>query len=256
MDENDLQHLVYTAYNHRGPFAIRIARGAATGAALDSDLRELPIGKGSVVREGGDVVVFGLGKAAGAAVEAAEMLAGYGISCGVVNPIFVKPLDVDLLLDRGAQRPSHRHSRRERAGRRVRLGCARSPRPGRDRGRTGPSYRHAGLFHRARHRCRSTAPAPAGRRGYRPTGPERLLPRGGTVPTGRGRTGPWPQAPSRPSRISGLCGGCSRLRRAGRPRRASPRQGPRRASRYGPIPHGGRHRTGRRPAPGPAVSLA
>ena len=99
MDENDLQHLVYTAYNHRGPFAIRIARGAATGAALDSDLRELPIGKGSVVREGGDVVVFGLGKAAGAAVEAAEMLAGYGISCGVVNPIFVKPLDVDLLLD-------------------------------------------------------------------------------------------------------------------------------------------------------------
>ena len=52
-----------------------------------------------MVREGGDVVVFGLGKAAGAAVEAAEMLAGHGISCGVVNPIFVKPLDVDLLLN-------------------------------------------------------------------------------------------------------------------------------------------------------------
>ena len=33
-----------------------------------------------------------------AAVEAAETLAGRGISCGVVNPIFVKPLDVDLLL--------------------------------------------------------------------------------------------------------------------------------------------------------------
>ena len=27
------------------------------------------------------------------------MLAEYGISCGVVNPIFVKPLDVDLILD-------------------------------------------------------------------------------------------------------------------------------------------------------------
>ena len=27
------------------------------------------------------------------------MLAAHGISCGVVNPIFVKPLDVDLLLE-------------------------------------------------------------------------------------------------------------------------------------------------------------
>ena len=99
MDENDLQHLVYTAYKHQGPFAIRIARGAATGASLDGELRELPIGKGSVAREGSDVVIFGLGKSASAAVEAAERLADYGISCGVVNPIFVKPLDVELLLD-------------------------------------------------------------------------------------------------------------------------------------------------------------
>ena len=99
MDENELQHLVYTAYKHEGPFAIRIARGAATGAPLDSELKELPIGKGSVVREGSDVVIFALGKPVSAAVEAAETLAGRGISCGVVNPIFVKPLDVDLLLD-------------------------------------------------------------------------------------------------------------------------------------------------------------
>ena len=98
MDENELQHLVYTAYKHEGPFAIRIARGAATGAPLDSELKELPIGKGSVVREGSDVVIFALGKPVSAAIEAAETLAGHGISCGVVNPIFVKPLDIDLLL--------------------------------------------------------------------------------------------------------------------------------------------------------------
>ena len=99
MDENELQHLVYTAYRHRGPFAIRIARGAAVGATLDPDLKELPIGKGAVIREGRDVAIFGLGKAAGAALDAAERLADLGISCRVVNPIFVKPLDVDLLLD-------------------------------------------------------------------------------------------------------------------------------------------------------------
>ena len=99
MDENDLQHLVYTAYKYPGPFAIRIPRGAATGCAKDEDLRELPLGRGAVIREGSDVVIFGLGKAATAALEAADLLAEYGLACGVVNPVFVKPLDVNLLLD-------------------------------------------------------------------------------------------------------------------------------------------------------------
>ena len=99
MDENDLQHLIYTAYKHPGPFAIRIARGTATGCPMDKDLRELPLGRGAVVREGGDVVIFGLGKTATAALEASDMLAEYGIACGVVNPLFVKPLDINMLLD-------------------------------------------------------------------------------------------------------------------------------------------------------------
>ena len=106
MDENELQHLVYTAYKHRGPFAIRIARGAATGAPLDAELRELPLGKGIVVREGSDVMIFALGKPVGPALEAAETLEEHGISCGVVNPIFVKPLDVELVLD--SARRTHR----------------------------------------------------------------------------------------------------------------------------------------------------
>ncbi len=99
MNENDLQHLIYTAYKHQGPFAIRIARGTATGALLDSELKELPIGKGCVVREGDDVAILALGKSASAALEAAELLADFGIDCSVINPLFVKPLDVDLLLD-------------------------------------------------------------------------------------------------------------------------------------------------------------
>ena len=45
MDENDLQHLIFTAYKHPGPFAIRIARGAALGVLLDDHLKELPIGR-------------------------------------------------------------------------------------------------------------------------------------------------------------------------------------------------------------------
>ncbi len=99
MDENDLQRLVYTAYKYPGPFAIRIPRGMATGCAMDEQLRELPLGRGRVLREGGDVIIFGLGKAATAALEASDLLANYGIACGVVNPIFVKPLDESLVVD-------------------------------------------------------------------------------------------------------------------------------------------------------------
>ena len=98
-DENELQHLVYTVYRYPGPFAIRIARGTANGVPLDRKLRELPIGRGAVVREGRDLVIFALGRSLSAALEAADQLACYGIYCGVVNPIFVKPLDIDLVLD-------------------------------------------------------------------------------------------------------------------------------------------------------------
>ena len=103
-DENQLQHLVYTAYKHEGPFAIRIARGAAIGAALDKDLKELPLGKGAVIREGSDVVVFALGKSTAAALAAAEELAGRGISCGVVDPIFVKRWTSTCYLAQPAER--------------------------------------------------------------------------------------------------------------------------------------------------------
>ena len=64
-------------------FAIRIAREAAIGVTLDGDLKELPLGRGSVIREGRDVVIFGLGRSASAAVGAAERLAEYGIAAAL-----------------------------------------------------------------------------------------------------------------------------------------------------------------------------
>ena len=98
-DENQLQHLVYTAYKYDGPFAIRIARGTAVGVPLDEELHEVPIGKGSVLMDGEDVTIFALGKSCSAAVEAAEVLAEYGISCGVVDPVYAKPLDTELIFE-------------------------------------------------------------------------------------------------------------------------------------------------------------
>ena len=68
MDENELQHLVYTAYKHKGPFAIRIARGAAVPAPHSTaSSASCPSARAAVVREGSDVAVFALGKPASAA---------------------------------------------------------------------------------------------------------------------------------------------------------------------------------------------
>ena len=97
-DENELQHLLFTGYKHRGPFAIRIARGAGVGVPMDPELKELPIGRGEMVREGRDVTILALGKTVSPALDAAEMLAQEGIECLVVNARFVKPMDRDLVI--------------------------------------------------------------------------------------------------------------------------------------------------------------
>lgn len=102
-DENELQHMLYTALCHDGPAALRYPRGKAQGVPLDDTFRALPIGRGEVLREGTDVVLVGLGTMAPVCLEAARLLAGKSISAMVINPRFVKPLDAELLLTAGRQ---------------------------------------------------------------------------------------------------------------------------------------------------------
>jgi 1-deoxy-D-xylulose-5-phosphate synthase len=98
-DENELQHQLATAIEAGRPFAVRFPRGSAPGAPLDPDPKPLPIGRGELLRDGRDVALVGLGKTVPAALEAAERLAGCGISAAVVDARFVKPLDVELLAE-------------------------------------------------------------------------------------------------------------------------------------------------------------
>jgi transketolase C-terminal domain/subunit len=57
-DENELQHLLYTAAKLNHPIAIRYPRGSGLGVQLDRELGEIPIGKGEIVREGKDVASY------------------------------------------------------------------------------------------------------------------------------------------------------------------------------------------------------
>jgi 1-deoxy-D-xylulose-5-phosphate synthase len=96
-DENELQHMLFTAIGSGRPWAIRYPRGLGVGVALEETRRELPAGRGEVLSEGKDVCLLAYGSMVPVAVEAAALLSGRGVSCGVVNARFAKPLDRDLL---------------------------------------------------------------------------------------------------------------------------------------------------------------
>ena len=96
-DENELQHMLYTSINSDGPCAIRYPRGRGEDIVLDEKFESLPMGRGELLREGGDVLLLPIGNRVYPALEAAEGLAKLGINAAVINPRFLKPLDNELI---------------------------------------------------------------------------------------------------------------------------------------------------------------
>ena len=97
-DENELRHMLKTAVDFDGPISLRYPRGSGVGVDITEPMQALPIGKAEVLREGKDVSIWAIGSMVQSAAQAAEKLAEQGISAGVVNMRFVKPLDKELLL--------------------------------------------------------------------------------------------------------------------------------------------------------------
>lgn len=97
-DENDLQHLLYTALYGGAPMAVRYPRGAGLGVPLEANLKRLPLGRGEVLRPGRDLAILAVGSTVAPAVEAAEILALTGIQATVANMRFIKPLDAELIV--------------------------------------------------------------------------------------------------------------------------------------------------------------
>ncbi len=98
-DENELRHMLKTALLYNAPVAIRYPRGSGVGVAIDEPLHTLPVGKAEVLREGTDVCLWAIGSMVQTALAVADVLAQQGISAGVVNMRFAKPLDEELLLE-------------------------------------------------------------------------------------------------------------------------------------------------------------
>lgn len=87
--------LEYAVLKHKGPIAIRYPRGA--GHETDGLQHPVKYGKGLVVRPGNDITIIAVGNFLPAAVKTAELLEDEGLSCEIINPRFIKPLDKTLL---------------------------------------------------------------------------------------------------------------------------------------------------------------
>lgn len=87
--------LEYAVLEHQGPIAIRYPRGA--GYEIEALKQPISLGKGLIVRSGSDVTLVAPGSFLNMALKTAALLEKEGISCEVINPRFIKPMDKPLL---------------------------------------------------------------------------------------------------------------------------------------------------------------
>jgi 1-deoxy-D-xylulose-5-phosphate synthase len=93
-DENETRQLLFTAFEHKGPAAVRYPRGTGPGATIESTMTALPIGKGVIKRSGSKIAILNFGSLLPAAMQAAENL-----NASVADMRFVKPLDEQLIIE-------------------------------------------------------------------------------------------------------------------------------------------------------------
>ncbi|MBA3515538.1 MAG: 1-deoxy-D-xylulose-5-phosphate synthase [Pyrinomonadaceae bacterium] len=97
-DEGEMRDMMLTLVEHEGPAAMRYPRGNGVGASIDREPQLLEIGKGEILRDGGEIAIVAYGSMVHPALQAANNLFREGIETTVVNARFVKPLDAQLLL--------------------------------------------------------------------------------------------------------------------------------------------------------------
>ena len=98
-DEDEFADMLHTALQSGAPMFIRYPRGAAAGKAIKAQPALIPLGQAEVLRAGADVQLWALGTMVPEAQALAEQLSAQtGLSVGVVNARFAKPLDATLLV--------------------------------------------------------------------------------------------------------------------------------------------------------------
>ncbi|MDD3214070.1 MAG: transketolase C-terminal domain-containing protein [Eubacteriales bacterium] len=92
-DANETRKAVMAAAEIDGPVYLRLAR---LPTAVFEDM-PFTVGKGNVIREGSDAVIFTYGTMVEVSLDAADLLVHKGINAAVVNMHTIKPLDEELV---------------------------------------------------------------------------------------------------------------------------------------------------------------
>ena len=96
-DDVEAKAAVEAAINYNGPVYLRFGR-AAVPVINDKPDYKFEIGKGVLLKEGGDVTIVATGTCVSGALEAAQLLEADGIHAEVINIHTIKPLDEELIL--------------------------------------------------------------------------------------------------------------------------------------------------------------
>lgn len=102
-DEETLRNLMKSALKMNSPFAIRYPRGKATTYEWQTPMKEIETGKGRLIQQtkGSKIAVLTIGPALHDAMKAMEILKSDGIDIDVIDMIWMKPMDLELLKNAG-----------------------------------------------------------------------------------------------------------------------------------------------------------
>ncbi|MDO6385864.1 MULTISPECIES: 1-deoxy-D-xylulose-5-phosphate synthase [unclassified Uliginosibacterium] len=96
-DENECRQMLYTAWQHEGPSAVRYPRGSGCGAVPQTEMQAISLGKGEIRRQGQRVALLAFGTLLHDALRVGEEL-----GATVVNMRFAKPIDAELVRELAA----------------------------------------------------------------------------------------------------------------------------------------------------------
>ncbi|GAA4407471.1 1-deoxy-D-xylulose-5-phosphate synthase [Quisquiliibacterium transsilvanicum] len=96
-DENECRQMLYTAFMHEGPSAVRYPRGAGVGAEVQREFTAIPLGKAEFRRRGRKIAILAFGT-----MLAPALVAGEALDATVVNMRWVKPIDRALIAELAA----------------------------------------------------------------------------------------------------------------------------------------------------------
>ncbi len=97
-DENEFRQMLYTAIQLEGPVAIRYPRSVGQGVALDENIKEVPLGKAELLRDGHDLTIIGVGPLVNTCLVAAQELRHRGVEAAVINLRYINPIDREIIL--------------------------------------------------------------------------------------------------------------------------------------------------------------